>query len=138
MINYAKYFNTTEEEWTNFFMSLYDYDTKSIYISEKFLNEIVEFFKWNFTENKITYRIFRHKGYKDKKPTTLWQKIKFFLFSEPTNEFLRIYLDEKYFIDIPVVILSMEKSRTDVYLYLTKHVSSLKRAYEENKENTND
>lgn len=134
MINYAKYFNTTEEEWTNFFMSLYDHDTKSIYISEKFLNEIVEFFKWNFTENKITYRIFRHKGCKDKKPTTLWQKIKFFLFSDPTNEFLRIYLDEKYFIDIPMLILSIEKSWTDVYLYLTKQVSSLKRAYEENKE----
>lgn len=134
MINYAKYFNTTEEEWTNFFMYLYNHDTKSIYISEKFLNEIVEFFKWNFTENKITYRIFRHKGCKDKKPTTFWQKIKFFLFSDPTNEFLRIYLDEKYFIDIPMLILCMGKSWTDIYLYLTKQVSSLKRAYEENKE----
>ena len=135
MMNYAEYFNTTDEEWTNFFISLYDHDTKSIYISDKFLNEIVEFFKWNFSENKITYRVFRRKLCKDKKPITFWQKVKFFLFNDPTNEFLRIYLDDKYFIDISMEILTMGKRWTDVYLFLTKQVNMLKRAYNENKEN---
>ena len=126
----------TPQEYQEWFNEQYNTFDESIYISEKLLKDIVECFKYSLKEcGEVTYLVFRKKTCKDKKAKTFFAKFRNFVFGDPSNEFLRIYLKNKFFIDISMSTLCLVNDISEIHTLISANVKMLKSVNEENKEN---